>query len=175
MLSTSSPTFLIFSIAFSTVIFSFKSTNSVVIILPALSSGYLNNSLIIFLSSEFCALKIRLTTLAGISSIKSTVSSIKISSSTFFNSLSEKALIKFSCISGSSSTKTSAAISFDNKRQTTTVCSSSSSSKILGISALFKLSNILRISAYFFCSNNSCNFSTISLSPFLHYLYSYTQ
>ena len=127
---------------------SFKSINSVVIILPALSSGYFNNSLIIFLSFLSTFLKILVTTFDGISSIKSTVSSINNSSNMFFNSVSVKSFISFSLISVSIYENAIPAFSFDSNLKIITACSLSNSSNISDISALF-----ISLSSFFSCVN----------------------
>ena len=145
--------------------FSFKSINSVVIILPALSSGYFNNSFITFLSFLSTFRKILVTTFDGISSIKSTVSSMNNSSSTFFNSVSVKSLISFSLISVSMYENVIPAFSFDNNLNIITACSLSSSSNIVDISALFiSLSSSFSFVNCFFSINSFI--SSIFILPF---------
>ena len=93
-----------------------RATNSVVIMLPALSSGYFKSSLMLLRISGSAWARIRRTTLAGISSTRSTASSMYSSLSTPLSSVSEKLLISASCMSGSISTKVSAANSFGISR-----------------------------------------------------------
>ena len=85
---------------------------------PAESSGYFRISLMLLRISGAECCKIRLTTLAGISSTISTVSSRYSSSSTSRSSVLEKPRIKSSCASESSSTNTSAASSLGSSRNT---------------------------------------------------------
>ena len=112
--------------ASSTVMVSFRSTNSVVMMLPAESSGYFKISLMLLRVSGSACCKMRLTTPAGISSTMSTASSRYSSSSTSFSSELEKPRIKSSCSSLSSSTNTSAASSLGSSRNTTGTFSSRS-------------------------------------------------
>ena len=75
----------------------FRSTYSVVMMLPVESSGYLRISLMLLRISGSEWRKIRLTTPAGISSTMSTVSSRYSSSSTSLSSVLEKLWISSSC------------------------------------------------------------------------------
>ena len=92
--------------------------------------------------------RMRLTTLAGISSMTSTVSSRNISSNTSESSLSVKPVMSFSCRSGSISAKVSAASSLGssrNSRKRLLSSRSSSSSRSIMHSAM---SAGLRVSRY---------------------------
>ena len=106
------PTRLIFFSACSTVMFFFRSTYSTVMMLPALSSGYFKRRLMICRVSLSVTSKICSTTLAGISSMISTVSSMYISSNSSLISERVNALIKVSCMGDDISVNTSAAFSF---------------------------------------------------------------
>ena len=163
MFSLFIPIFLILANASFTVIFIFKSINSVVIIVPAESSGYFKSSLITSLSFLGTPFKIRFTTFEGISSIKSTVSSIYKSSTTCFNSLSVNEFINFSCKSGSKYEKTSAASSFGSNLKTLIISSSSISSNKSAISCTLNCSKYCCKSEYFLLSVNSKTFSFISI------------
>jgi magnesium transporter len=79
--------------------------------------------------------RIRMTTLAGISSTMSTASSRYNSSSTSVSSVLEKPLISISWLSGSSSTNTSAAVSLGSRRYSRGICSCLPSSSSRAISA----------------------------------------
>ena len=103
-------------IAISAVMSGRSEMNSVVMIEPALSSGYFKSSLISRRMSLSACLRIRFTTLAGISSIRSTASSTNSSSTISFSSLSLNPWIRNSCVSSSISTKVSAASSFGRMR-----------------------------------------------------------
>ena len=112
--------------ASSTVMVAFRSTYSVVMMLPAQSSGYFRISLMLLRTSGSAWRRMRLTTLAGISSTMSTASSRYSSSSTSFSSVLEKLWMSTSCSSESSSTNTSAACSLGSRRNTIGTLSSSS-------------------------------------------------
>lgn len=133
--------------ASSTVMSRFRSTNSVVMMDPAESSGYFNISLTLLRVSGSVCLRIRLTTEAGISSMRSTVSSTYSSSSTSFSSVSEKVLMSSSWTSGSISTNTSAAVSLGSSRYSSGMTSGPASSRIWAISALSMGRNMSRRSA----------------------------
>ena len=94
MVSLSTPVRLMRLIAISAVMSGRSRMNSVVIIEPALSSGYLSSSLISLRISLSAVRSMRLTTFAGISSIRSTASSTNSSSTTSLSSLSEKPWIR---------------------------------------------------------------------------------
>ncbi len=121
-------------IAISAVMSGRSEMNSVVMIEPALSSGYLSSSLICLRMSLSAVRKIRLTTLAGISSIRSTASSKNSSSTTSLSSLSEKPWIKNACVSSSISTKVSAASSLGKSLNKMGIFSSCNSSNTAAMS-----------------------------------------
>ena len=107
--------------------------------------------------------RIRLTTLAGISSTRSAASSTYSSSSTSFSSLSENPRISSSWASGSISTKVSAASSLGSRRNSSGICRSSNPSKIPAMSMGFMVTRMSRRVAYFFSSSIARRaFSTIS-------------
>ena len=149
--------------ASSTVMVSFRSTNSVVIMEPVESSGYFRISLMLLRISGSECFKIRLTTLAGISSTMSTVSSRYSSSSTSFSSVLEKPRISSSCWSLSSSTNTSAACSLGSRRNSRgSVFSSSRSSAKMAMSAGSSGNRRSRSSVYRFRFTRSSIFSISS-------------
>jgi len=82
--------------ASSTVMSFFRDRNSMFIMEPALSSGYFSISLMDLRISGVALSRIRMTTLAGISSTMSTASSRYNSSSTSVSSVLEKPLISIS-------------------------------------------------------------------------------
>ena len=82
--------------ASSTVISFFRDMNSMFIMEPAESSGYFRISLMDLRISGVALSRIRMTTLAGISSTMSTASSRYSSSSTSFSSVLEKPLMSIS-------------------------------------------------------------------------------
>ena len=142
MVSFSSPSRRMTRMASATVWRVRSSTNSVFMILPAQSSGYFSSSLMSLRVSGSACLRIRLTTLAGISSTRSTASSIYNSSITAFSSVSEKRVIRLSCRSASISTKASAASSLGRSRNSRGRASSESSPKIAAISAAFRVTRM---------------------------------
>ena len=97
-----------------TVMVFFRSTYSMVIMLPAESGGYLKNWLIKLLSSSFAFSKIFFTIFAGTSSIISIISSKNNSSIISFNSLSVTTPIKSLCCSTEKWANTSTAKSLGN-------------------------------------------------------------
>ena len=121
--------------ASSTVMSFFRDRNSMFIMEPALSSGYFSISLMDLRISGVALSRIRMTTLAGISSTISTASSRYSSSSTSVSSVLEKPLISISWLSGSSSTNTSAAVSLGSRRYSRGICSCLPSSSSRAISA----------------------------------------
>ena len=131
-----------------------RSTNSVVIIDPAESSGYLSISFISALVCGSAWCRIRLTILAGISSMISTASSIYSSSTIALSSLSEKARISSSCIWLSISTKVSDARSFGSSRKSLARRSSSISLKPAAMSEGFIVVSRSLSELYFFCSRS---------------------
>ena len=107
--------------------------------------------------------RIRRTTLAGISSTRSAASSTYSSSRTSRSSLSENPWISSCWASGSISTKVSAACSLGSSRNMTGICFSSSPSKSPATSLGFMVTRMSRREAYFFSSSIfSRAFSTIS-------------
>ena len=102
--------------ASSTVMSFFRERNSMFMMEPAESSGYLRISLMDLRISGVALSRMRITTLAGISSTISTASSRYSSSSTSCSSVLEKPLMSISWLSLSSSTNTSAAVSFGSSR-----------------------------------------------------------
>ena len=111
-----------------------REMHSVVMMLPALSLGYFKISLMDFLVSLSACIRMRLTTFAGISSIRSTVSSTNRSSKMSFNSWSENERIKSSCCVLFISTNVSAASSLGSRRKMSGSFSSSISAKISAMS-----------------------------------------
>ena len=111
--------------------------------------------MVLRISGSAC-FKIRLTTLAGISSTSAAASSTYISSKTAFSSLSEKPWISSCCASGSISTKVSAAISFGSRRNIRGICFSSRSANKAAISLGFMVTRISRAVAYFLSSSICC-------------------
>ena len=114
-----------------------SSMNSVVITPPAESSGYLSSSLIILRVSGSAWARIRLTTLAGISSTRSAASSAQSSSTTTFSSRSVRPLMRACWVSGESSANTSAARSLGHRRNRTGIFSGGRSSNTAARSAAF--------------------------------------
>ena len=108
-------------------------------------------------------LKIRLTTLAGISSIRSTASSTYNSSTTSFNSVSENPWISSCWASGSISTNVSAACSLGSSRNSSGSRSSGSASNSAATSDGFIVTRISRSVKYFFSSNNKAMVRSIVL------------
>ena len=82
--------------ASSTVMSFFRDRNSMFMMEPVESSGYFKISLMDFRISGVALSRIRITTLAGISSTMSTASSRYSSSSTSFSSVLEKPLMSIS-------------------------------------------------------------------------------
>ena len=162
MVSLSVPVRRIRLSASSTVISRFKSTNSVVISAPALSSGYLRISLMLLRVSGSACFKMRLTTFAGISSTMSTASSRYSSSRTSLSSVFEKPRISISCALGSSSTNTSAAGSLGRSRNKRGMLSSSKSSKSEAISAGSRSASRSRSAVYCFRLSRSSILSSSS-------------
>ena len=164
MVSLSRAIFRILSKHSFTVQCSRKLTYSTVIIVPALSLGYFRISFICALVSVSDCFMIRFTTLAGISSIMSTVSSRNISSNTAFNSASEKTVNSNCCLSDSISTNVSAAFSLESNRKTGGISFSGSSSNNMaqscGIMSFIKPF----ISLKFFSSSNCFTFSMVSVN-----------
>ncbi len=105
---------------------------------PALSSGYFRISLMDFRISGVALSRMRMTTLAGISSTMSTASSRYSSSSTSVSSVLEKPLMSSSWLSGSSSTNTSAAVSLGSRRYSRGIssCLPSSSSRAMSAGSM---------------------------------------
>ena len=136
-------------IASSTVKFGRSSTYSVVIMLPAESSGYFRSSLMSLRVSGSACARIRFTTFAGISSTMSTASSMYSSSMTSLSSESEKPLMSSSWESLSISTKVSAASSFGSRRNSRGSISGSRSSNSAAISAAFIVTRMSRSVPYF--------------------------
>ena len=137
MVSLSIPVRRMRLIASSAVILGRRITHSVVMIDPALSSGYFKISLISFLVWGSACRRIRLTTFAGISSIRSTASSTYSSSMTSLSSVSEKPWIKSCWVFSSISTKVSAAVSLGSSRNSRAVFSLCRSSNTAAISTGF--------------------------------------
>ena len=137
MVSLSTPVRLILVKASSTVMYVLRSTYSIVIMLPAESSGYLSISFMLLRIFGSVCCSILLTTVAGISSMMSTASSTYSSSRTSLSSVSLKALMSISCASESIFTNTSAASSFGNIRYKSGSVSSGTSVSIDAISASF--------------------------------------
>ena len=148
--------------ASSTVMVSFRSTNSVVMMLPVESSGYFKISLMLLRISGSECCKMRFTTPAGISSTMSTASSRYSSSSTSFSSVLENPRISSSCSSLSSSTNTSAASSLGSRRNTRMGARSSNSSHSHAMSAASRGSRRSRSSAYRFLDTRSSTCSASS-------------
>ena len=121
--------------ASSTVMSFFRDRNSMFIMDPAESSGYWRISLMDLRISGVALSRMRITTLAGISSTMSTASSRYSSSSTSFSSVLEKPLMSISWLSDSSSTNTSAASSLGSSRYSRGISSSPASSSKRAISA----------------------------------------
>ena len=117
---------------------------------PAESSGYCSISLMDLRISGVALSRIRMTTLAGISSTMSTASSRYSSSSTSFNSVLEKPLMSISWLSDSSSTNTSAASSLGSSRYSRGMNSSPDSSKSMAMSGGSKGRSRSRTAAYCF-------------------------
>jgi len=130
-----------------------SSMNSVVITPPAESSGYLSSSLIILRVSGSAWARIRLTTLAGISSTRSVASSTHSSSTTLFSSRSVRPRISASCVSGPSSANTSAARSLGHRRNSTGIFSSGRSSNTAARSGAFMVDMTSRRLWYFLASS----------------------
>ena len=105
------------------------------------------------LSSGSAVFRIRLTTLAGISSTISAASSAYNSSRISFSSLSEKPRISNSCASGSISTKVSAACSLVSSRNISGICLSSRSTNRPATSLGFMVTRMSRSVAYFLSSS----------------------
>ena len=161
MVSLSTPVRRIRLIASSAVMLGRRLTYSVVMMLPALSSGYLRISLIILRVSGSADLRMRLTTLAGISSTMSTASSTYSSSTTSFSSLSEKPRISSSCASGSISTNVSAASSFGSSRKSRGSFSSGISSNTAAMSWAFMVTRMSRNVVYFLPSTRAASVTSI--------------
>ena len=145
--------------ASSTVMLGRRLTYSVVMMLPALSSGYFRISLIILRISGSACFRMRLTTLAGISSTMSTASSTYSSSTTSFSSLSEKPWISSSCVSGSISTNVSAASSLGSSRKSRGSLSWGISSKMAATSTAFIVTRMSRRVVYFLPSTRAARVS----------------
>ena len=135
MVSSSPPMRRIRLKASATVMSFFRDKNSMFMMEPALSSGYFRISLMDLRISGVALSRIRITTLAGISSTISTASSRYSSSSTSFSSVLEKPLMSISWLSLSSSTNTSAAVSLGSSRYSSGMTSGPASSRIRAISA----------------------------------------
>ena len=125
MVSLSSPMRRMRAKASLTLIYFLRSINSAVIMLPAESSGYWRYWLMRFLVSGVAARITRLTTLAGSSPSISTASSTYSSSTMPASSESVIALMIFSCSGASKLAKTSAAVSFESRRNTSGMRASS--------------------------------------------------
>ena len=160
MVSLSTPVRRMRLMASSAVMSGRRETYSVVMMLPALSSGYLRISLIILRISGSACLRMRLTTLAGISSTMSTASSTYSSLTTSFSSLSEKPRISSSWASGSISTKVSAASSLGSSRKSSGSLASGKSSKIAAMSEAFMVTRISRRVVYFLPSARAARVSS---------------
>ena len=143
--------------ACSTVIVGRRSVNSAVIMLPAECSGYLRNWLIRPRISGVAFFRMRLTTLAGMSSSISTASSTYRSSTMTANSASVAAATMSCCISGSSSANTSAATPLGSVRKASTASSPFSSPRNSAISTSFSSSRASRraLKERFFSSASS--------------------
>ena len=154
MVSLSTPVARIRAMASEAVISGRRDTNSVVITDPAESSGYFSISLMrLRVSASACCISLR-TSPAGISSIRSTVSSMYSSSSTAFNSLSEKLLISASLMSPSISTKVSAARSLGSSRNSAGSMSLGRSLSIAATSAGYMVAIRSRSDENFFSSTS---------------------
>ena len=119
MVSLSKPFLRMAAMACDTVQSGRSSISSVVITPPAESSGYLSSSLIMRRVAGSACARIRLTTLAGISSTRSVASSTNRSSTTAFSSLSVRPSIRSCWVSGVSAAKISAARSLGHSRNST--------------------------------------------------------
>ena len=165
MVSSSPPMRRIRLKASATVISFFSDRNSMFIMEPALSSGYFRISLMDLRISGVALSRIRITTLAGISSTISTASSRYSSSSTSFSSVLEKPLMSISWLSLSSSTNTSAAVSLGSSRYSSGMTSAPASSRMRAISAGSMGRNMSRSWAYCFSRIisliSSCNASIL--------------
>ena len=152
MVSLSTPVRRMWLMASSAVISGVRATNSVVITDPAESSLYFRISLICLRVSASAWVSMRRTMFAGISSIRSTASSMYISSMTAFSSVSEKLRISVSFTSLSISTKVSAARSLGSSRKMAGISFSGMSLRIAAISAGYSVCIRSRRDAYFFSS-----------------------
>ena len=148
--------------ASATVMSFFSDKNSIVIMEPAESSGYFRISLMDLRISGVALSRIRMTTLAGISSTMSAASSRYSSSSTSFSSVLEKPLMSSSWESLSSSTNTSAASSLGSSRYSSGICSWGPSSSMAAISAGSMGSSRSRSWAYCLLRSSSPIFSRYS-------------
>ena len=136
-----------------TVISGRSSISSVVITPPAESSGYLSSSLIIRRVAGSACPRMRLTTLAGISSTRSVASSMHRSSTTAFSSVSVRPSISFCCVAAVSSLNTSAARSFGHRRNSTGSFSAGRSSNTAARSGAGRVSITSRRLWYFLASS----------------------
>ena len=137
-----------------TVIVFFNVTYSVVMMDPALSSGYFNSLLMVDLFVESKFFKIRVTKFAGRSSNISTVSSIYKSSNNSFNSVSENISTKYVCIFEFMHENTSAAFSLEIRRNAKAHSFASNSSKKAAVSISFISESVCCAVLYFLsCSN----------------------
>ncbi len=148
--------------ASSTVMSFFRDRNSMFMMEPAESSGYFSSSLMDLRISGVALSRMRMTTVAGISSTMSATSSRYSSSSTSFSSLLEKPLISISWLSASSSTNTSAASSLGSRRYSRGMASSPASSSKAAMSAGSMGSRRSRRAAYCLLRSSSSTFSTYS-------------
>ena len=130
-----------------------SSISSVVITPPAESSGYWSSSLIMRRVAGSAWLRMRLTTLAGISSTRSVASSTHSSSTTAFSSVSVRPSISFCWVAGVSSVNTSAARSLGHRRNSTGSFSAGRSSNTAARSGAGRVSITSRRLWYFLASS----------------------
>ena len=145
--------------ASATVMSFFRLRYSTFMMEPAESSGYFSISLMDLRISGVAWSRMRMTTLAGISSTMSTASSRYSSSSTSFSSVLEKPLMSISWLSDSSSTKTSAASSLGSRRYSRGISSSPASSRSWAMSGGSRGRSRSRTAAYCLVFSSSWIFS----------------
>ena len=153
MVSLSTPFCRMDSSACRTVMEGTSSIISVVITPPAESSGYFSSSLIILRVSGAACARIRLTTLAGISSMRSVASSAHSSSMTNFSSRSVSPSSSVCWVSGVSSANTSAARSLGHSRKITGIFSAGRSSNTAARSGAGRVCMTSRRLWYFLASS----------------------
>ena len=141
--------------ASATVMSFFRLRYSTFMMEPAESSGYFSISLMDLRISGVALSRMRMTTLAGISSTMSTASSRYSSSSTSFSSVLEKPLMSISWLSDSSSTNTSAANSLGSSRYSRGISSAPASSRSWAMSGGSMGRSRSRTAAYCLFSTNS--------------------